>query len=459
MMKNNIYENQSINKLIVTFSLPAIFSLIVEMMTSVVDTSFAGHLGSQSESALTAMGLLSPLLAVFVALQTLFAISTAIMISKYLGRNDLLKLNNYFKSGFIMTLVVSISTSILVYFTMNPILSLLGAEAEVYELAQNYLQIIIVSNIFSAVGYTLTSTIRAFGNPKAEAIIIVLSVIINIIFNAVLTFGLQLGMIGIALGTLISEVVCAFLAIAYLVKNKNWFTSNSISLRAFLSMSYKMFKIGFAQTVIQLLGGLTAFIVNYQLLTVGGNSHIAMWNIANKMYMLMLMPIIGITQAVQTIIAYFNGKGDEVKKLMVVKKTIQYCFFYGIGITAAVFLFGKYILFIFTKDPELIASIMAIIKVIFITFPLLGVTYTIMTLLQVTGSEMKALIIGVTRQVVSVIPLVVVLPYIFEKYNIFSISPLFSIFFAIPLADILTLGIALLFFIKAKEIKNTDIKN
>lgn len=458
-MKDNIYESQSVNKLIMTFSLPAIFSLIIETMTSVVDTSFAGHLGSQSESALTAMGLLSPLLAVFVALQTLFAISTAIMISKYLGRNDMLKLNNYFKSGFIMTLVVSISTSLLVYLFIDPILSMLGAEAEVYNLAQDYLKIIIVSNIFSSVGYTLTSTIRAFGNPKAEAIIIVLSVIINIVFNAILTFGFQLGMVGIALGTLISEVVCALLSVVYLVKNKNWFTSNQFSFKVFVHMSYKMFTIGFAQTTIQLLAGVTAFIINYQLLTVGGNAHIAMWNIANKMYMLMLMPIIGITQAVQTIIAYFNGKGDEVKKLMVVKKTVQYCFFYGIGITVIVFLVGKYILFIFTGDQEIIESVMSIIKVIFITFPVLGVTYTIMTLLQVTGSEMKAVIIGITRQVVSVIPLVVVLPYIFEKYDIFNINPSFSIFFAIPLADILTLAIALLFFRKAKKITYTDSGN
>lgn len=455
-MKDNIYESQSVNKLIMTFSLPAIFSLIIETMTSVVDTSFAGHLGSQSENALTAMGLLSPLLAVFVALQTLFAISTAIMISKYLGRNDMLKLNNYFKSGFIMTLVVSISTSLLVYLFMDPILTMFGAEAEVYTLAQDYLKIIIISNIFSAAGYTLTSTIRAFGNPKAEAGIIVLSVIINIVCNAILTFGFQLGMVGIALGTLISEVVCAFLSVMYLVKNKNWFTSNRFSFKEFVYMLYKMFKIGFAQTTIQLLAGVTAFIVNYQLLAVGGNAHIAMWNIANKMYMLMLMPIIGITQAVQTIIAYFNGKGDELKKLMVVKKTVQYCFFYGIGITAIVFLAGKYILIIFTGDQAIIESVMSIIKVIFITFPILGITYTIMTLLQVTESEVKAVIIGITRQVVSVIPLVVVLPYIFEKYDVFSISPSFSIFFAIPLADILTLAIALLFFRKAKKTTYAD---
>ncbi|PIC98597.1 MATE family efflux transporter [Sporosarcina sp. P29] len=450
-MKTNVYESQSINRLILTFSIPAIFSLLIEMMTAVVDTSFAGHLGSQSESALTAMGLLSPLMAVFVALQTLFAISTAIMISTYLGRNDKTKLNNYFKSGFIMTIVVSASTSFLVYLFMHSILSMLGAEVEVYELAQDYLRIILISNIFSAIGYTLTSVIRAFGNPKAEAVIIVLSVVINVVGNVILTFGLQLGMVGIALGTLISEVVCALLAVMYLVKNHNWFTSNPISPKAFIAMSYNMFKVGFAQTTIQLLAGVTAFIVNYQLLTVGGNAHIAMWNIANKMYMLLLMPIIGITQAVQTIIAYFNGKGDEDKKLVVVKKTVQYCFFYGIGITAIVFLVGKYILVLFTGNQAIIDSVMSIIQVIFITFPILGVTYTIMTLLQVTGSEMKAVIIGVTRQVVSVIPLVIILPTIFEKYDIFTISPSFSIFFAIPLADILTLGMALSFFNTARS--------
>lgn len=371
----------------------------------------------------------------------------------------MLKLNNYFKSGFIMTLVVSISTSLLVYLFMDPILTMFGAEAEVYTLAQDYLKIIIISNIFSAVGYTLTSTIRAFGNPKVEAVIIVLSVIINIVGNTILTFVFKLGIVGIAMGTLISEVVCAFLSIAYLVKNKNWFTSNQFSFKMFVNMSYKMFKIGFAQTTIQFLAGVTAFIVNYQLLIVGGNSHIAVWNIANKMYMLMLMPIIGITQSVQTIIAYFNGKGDEVKKLIVVKKTVQHCFFYGIGITAIVFLFGKYILFIFTGDQAIIESVLSVIKIIFITFPMLGITYTIMTLLQVTESEMKAVIIGITRQVISVIPLVIVLPYIFEKYDIYSISPSFSIFFAIPLADILTLAIALLFFRKFKKAAYTDSRN
>ncbi len=450
-MHINNYESSSVNKLILRFSLPAIFSLLVEMMTSVVDTSFAGHLGSSSESALAAMGLLSPLFTSFVALQTLFAISTAIMISKYLGRNDRLTLNKYFQNGFIMTIVISISSSILVLFFMDPLLRNLGATEEVYTQAVAYLKIILVSNLFSAIGYTLTSTIRAFGNPKVEALIVTLSVIINVVFNAILTFGFQLGISGIALGTLISEVICALLSITFLIKNKSWFSWTNVSIKEHFLMAYQLFKIGFAQTAIQLLAGVSALIVNHQLLVTGGTLYLAIWNVANKIYLLMLMPIIGITQSVQTIIAYFDGKGAHAKKNETVTKTIYYSFFYGIAITIIVFLLGHQLLRLFTFDPLIQAPTMNVIRVIFSTFPLLGITFTIMTLLQVTGKEMHAVLLGIIRQVLAIVPLVIILPYLFSKQIIGGITPAFSLFFAIPLADLFTLGVAILFFKKTKS--------
>lgn len=79
-MKENIYEKKSVHSLVLYFSVPAIFSLIVEIMASVVDTAFAGHLGEISVDALTTMGLLSPVLSIYTAFQALFAVSTSIMI-------------------------------------------------------------------------------------------------------------------------------------------------------------------------------------------------------------------------------------------------------------------------------------------------------------------------------------------------------------------------------------------
>lgn len=446
-MNSTIYEQHSIPRLILTFSLPSIFALIVEMMTAVVDTAFAGHL-DQSEAALSAMGLLSPLLAAFVALQTLFAVSTAVMISRYMGRNDAMSLNRYFQNGILMTFVISLGSSMLIFLFLEPVLAFSGIQGDPAVLARDYLHIILISNIFSAFGYTLTSSVRAFGHPKMEAFIVTLSVVINIAANAALTFGLQLGMTGIALGTLVSEIVCALLAVWFLVRKGYWFHVTAVSFKDTATMSFQMLKIGVAQTVIQLLAGMTAYIVNRQLVTIGGNGHVAVWNISNKLYMLALMPIIGITQAVQTIVAFFDGREDDGRKRQTVNYTVWYCLVYGTVVTAAVYLFGKSVLRLFTPDATLIASAFSISKVIFITFPLLGITYTVMMLLQVTEREFQAVLLGMTRQIITIIPLVLLLPVLFSTFPIAGIEPAFSIFFAMPAADLLTLAVAFFLFRK-----------
>lgn len=123
-MKENIYERKSVHSLILYFSIPAIFSLIVEIMASVVDTAFAGHLGEISVDALTTMGLLSPVLSIYTAFQVLFAVSASIMVAKYL--KDQTVRDEYFITGFCMTVAASVGVSIVSYFIMPRLLSFFG---------------------------------------------------------------------------------------------------------------------------------------------------------------------------------------------------------------------------------------------------------------------------------------------------------------------------------------------
>ena len=165
-MEDNIYDRKSVNSLILYFSVPAVLSLIVEIMASVVDTAFAGHLGPLAVDALTAMGLITPILNLFTAIQALFAVSTSIFIAKYLNQKE--KRDEFLLTGIVMSFVISALVSGVAYIALDPILNALGAEGVVYDLAASYLKIQLLSNIFSAMGYTLTSSIRAFGNPKME---------------------------------------------------------------------------------------------------------------------------------------------------------------------------------------------------------------------------------------------------------------------------------------------------
>ncbi len=437
---SNIYEEKTVQKLMLTFSIPSIFALIIEISTSVIDTVFAGNITGQSSNALAAMGLLSPLLAIFTALQTLFAVSTSIMIAKY--TNDKERLNKNFIVGIIMTLVVSILTSIFIFIFINPILNLLGAKGSILNLAKQFLQIQLISNIFSSIGYTLASAIRAFGFPNIEFRIIWFAVIINIFFNAILTFGFSLGIKGIALGTLISELLCAFITFSWLVRKKLLVSKIKFKSKEFINILKDIFIIGISQTIIQILAGCTGFFINMSLLKFGNQSYIAVWNVVQNIYMLMLMPIVGISQGSQIILAYFGSINNKEKINQTIKISIIYGIIYGLISTLFIVFRGNIVLSLFGMDTVIKDVALEVIKIVFITFPFTGILYTIITLLQVTEREVKSVILALTRQVFSFIPFVIILPLIFSNLNT-KIATSMSIFFAIPIADLLSTIVAI----------------
>lgn len=326
-MEKNIYESKSILRLVATFSFPAIFSLLMEIMTSVVDTIFAGHLGTDSVDALTAMGLLAPLLNIFTAIQALYAVSTSILIARHLNNQS--ERDGYFSTGILCTLLVSMTVSALSYWGIESILHLLGAKQMVFVFAKDYLQIQLLSNIFSALGYTFTSSIRAFGYPKTEMLITALSIVTNIIANVIFAFGLHMGLAGLALGTLFSEIFCMLLALIWLLQKKFLPALRHVEKTKHFSRAWELFRLGFAQTIIQLLGGCTGFFMNHSFMLYGTLHYVAIWNMVQKIYTLFLMPIVGITQGIQTIIAYYSGHQKETQKRETIRCTVVCTMLYG----------------------------------------------------------------------------------------------------------------------------------
>lgn len=433
-METNIYENKSLTKLIFIFGVPSILSLMIEMLTGIVDTAFAGNLPGVGDSALSAMALISPILGIFIALQTLFAMSTGILISKYL--NDPERQNTSYITGIVMSLAVSTVTSILCYFSLPGILSALGAQGQIFLLAKKYLKIQLLSNIFSSVGYTLTCCIRAFGFPKDEVKIITISVVINIIFNYIFAFLFNMGISGLAWGTLISEIVCALCSIVFLVRKKLWFHKEPLSLTNFFHSAWELFKIGIAQTAIQVLGCGTGFIINARLLTLGSMTHVAAWSIVQRIYTFVLMPIVGLTQGVQSIISYFSGNDDQEKIDTVSKRTMLLSGTYGFIALLLMMRFGQNIAAVFGGSHEIIALAKIILFIVFLGFPFIGVLYTDMTLLQVTNHEFASVLLILSRQVFILIPLVYIVPYLVSLGSL-SLSPIMALFLCMPLADVL----------------------
>ncbi|MEG0177915.1 MAG: MATE family efflux transporter [Oscillospiraceae bacterium] len=434
-MKQNIYEQKSLTKLIFIFGIPSILSLMIEMLTGVVDTVFAGNLPNIGESALAAMAIISPILGIFTALQTLFAMSTGILIAKYLNHEQ--KQKTRYTTGVVMSAIMALITSFVCYFSLSAILTALKADGQIFILAKQYLQIQLISNIASSIGYTLTCCIRAFGYPKTEVKIITCAVGVNIVFNFIFAFVFNLGIAGLALGTLVSESVCAISAILFLIKKKLWISNERIPIRSFMHSAFELFKIGIAQTAIQVLGGCTGFVLNARLLSLGSMMHVAAYSVVQRIYTFVLMPIVGLTQGVQNIISYFSGNDDNVKIKKVSKITMLLCSGYGFIALLAVLLFGQNLASLFGGNFEITAIAKTVLLIVFMGFPLIGILYTDMTLLQVTQHELASVLLILSRQVFFLIPLVYLIPYLITLTGI-NVEAVMSLFFCMPVADLLS---------------------
>ncbi|MEG0020122.1 MAG: MATE family efflux transporter [Oscillospiraceae bacterium] len=444
-MKQNIYEHKSLTRLIFIFGIPSTISLMIEMLTGIVDTAFAGNLPVIGDSALSAMALISPVLGIFTALQTLFAMSTGILIARYL--NDAESQNRSYTTGVVMSVVLSALTSLVCYLTLPNILSALGAQGEIFTLAKQYMGVQLFSNIFSSLGYTLTCCIRAFGFPKMEVKIITGAVCVNIAFNFIFAFVFNMGIFGLALGTLVSESVCAFCSFVFLVKNRLWIPSEALPPACFIKSVWELFKIGIAQTAIQILGGCTGFVINSRLLSLGSMSHVAAWSVVQRIYTFTMMPIVGITQGVQNIIAYFSGNQSHEKISQVSKRTIILCTSYGFIAMALMMGFGQNLAAIFGGSNEIVEIANVILFIVFLGFPLIGVLYTHVTLLQVTEHEFASVLLILSRQVFFLMPLIYIVPYLVTVANL-GISPTIALFFCMPIADFLSVIFGM--FVKRK---------
>lgn len=453
MSHEKLFENKSIQHLIVLFSFPTIFSLVLESFVSMIDTAFAGHLGSMSSIALSAMGLLTPILQILLAAQLIFGVSTSIVVSKRLGEKNQEKVNETFTIGFYGCGVFSTAISLLIFLLQDPLLFVLGASGEVRRYALQYLNLALIFNIFNSLGYMLVNMIRVFGYPKMEIIIGVISTLSNVFFNVLFTFILGLGFIGIAFATLTSSVIYFSCAVLFLMHKKLWMKKVHLIINPSKEILISIIKIGFVQFLMQALNSVSGFVINRRLIGLGYVSSIGAFAICNNINTVILLPLIGLTQGSQSVIAYFHGRQNHQSERIAKQKIVNYSLIYALVITIVSLLWTRPLLMIFTSDESLIQSAIPILRIMVAGFPFMGIIYTLITFMQVSKEEAKASQLEVVRQIVLLIPLVIVFSVLFSRFNIFNISAEQGMFLAFPLTNMI---IVLFYFKKIKTIYKDD---
>lgn len=452
----NILGKNKISMLLLKFSIPAIIALITTAIYNIADQIFIGHSVGFLGNAAT--NITFPIISICTSIILLTGIGTSACFSIALGEKNIQKAKEIIGNGLFLNIFFSISFTILLLLNIEKILLIFGATKDILPYAMTYTKITALGIPFLIFFSAITFWVRADGSPKFAMGITLTGAITNIILDPIFIFGLDLGMAGAALATIIGQFLSACLALFYLMKK---FKSFKITLASFISPKLNIirhiFLLGMSQSANQLGLMLVQITMNNVLTYYGSRSiygaeiPLACVGIILKINILFLYIIIGISQGAQPILGYNIGSKQYDRVIKTIKLALK-CDSV-VSITAFILFqtFPREIISIFgtgTEEYFLFAE----------KFFRIFMFFTFANFIQIfagnffsaIGRGKIGLFIAITRQFLFLLPSIIFLPMIFG---------IEGIFFSAPTADILALSITM-YFLKREyvKIKNLEIE-
>ena len=438
---------EKVLNLLVKFSIPAIIGMLVNGLYTIVDRIFVGNGVGSLGMAGAAIGI--PISFILMAFGMLIGIGANTLVSIRLGEQKKEEAEQIMGNAFVLLVTIPIFLTITGLYFLEPLLSLLGASEAVMPYAKTFISIILSGAVLQTVGFGMNNFIRSEGNPKTAMLTMIIGAVLNIILNPLFIFVFKMGIAGSAIATVISQGVSSAWVLYYFIWGKSMLKLRVKNFSLRLNIVGKILSLGAAPFLMQLAASVLNAIMNNSLINYGGDVAVSAMSAVMSIALLFLMPIFGINQGVQPIIGYNYGaqKYDRVKqalKLAVFAATIIVLI--GFAVTQ---LFSQQLMAMFNKkDVELIALGVHALRVFLIFMPVIGFQIVSANYFQAVGKPMQASFLSLSRQVLILIPALLILPRYFG---------LDGVLYAGPLADLVSslITASFLFF----ELRHLDSKH
>nr|WP_286208013.1 MATE family efflux transporter [Clostridium caldaquaticum] len=404
------------------FSIPAIIGMLVNALYNVVDRMFIGNGVGSLGIAGTTIGF--PIMLIIMSFGMLIGVGANSLVAIKLGEQKKDEAELIMGNALTLLILVSLVISFFGLIFLNPLLKTFGASETVLPYAKEYMRIILLGTVFQSVGFGMNNFIRSEGNPKIAMITMLIGAILNTILDPLFIFVFKWGIAGGAYATIISQAVSAIWVLYYFTSGRSTLRLHKKYFKLELNTVGKITAIGAAPFAMQLAASVQNAIMNKSLTTYGGDIAVSGMGIVMSIITLIVMPIFGINQGVQPIIGYNYGaqKYDRVKeglKLGIIAATIIVC----VGFVV-IRLFPSELVAMFNKkDASLIEFGTWALKRFTIFLPIIGFQIVAANYFQAVGKPKQAGILSLSRQVLLLIPALLILPRFFGIDGVVSAGP------------------------------------
>jgi len=413
---------EKILNLILKFSIPAIVGMLVNALYNVVDRIFVGK--GVGDLALAGITVEFPISLVIMAFTMLIGLGASTLISIRLGQHKDQEAEQIMGNALILMLIVSALITIFGLSFLRPLLTAMGASADVMPYALDYGGIILAGTVFFMFGMGANNFIRAEGNPRVAMLTMLIGAITNIILDPIFIYGFGWGIKGAAIATVIAKAVSAVWVMHYFLSGRGHL---KLSLsRVSLNRTYVIgiLTLGAAPFAMQMAASLLNVILNNSLYTYGGDLALAGMGIVSSISTLLLMPLFGLNQGLQPIIGYNYGANnyDRVKEALL--KGMAAATIISVTGFLVINIFPSQLVRLFTNEgAELVNLGTKALKTFLMALPIIGAQVIGASYFQAIGKPKHAAFLSLSRQILLLIPAILLLPRFLGLEGIFYAGP------------------------------------
>lgn len=435
-----------IGKLLLKLSIPTVVAQLINMLYNLVDRIYIGRIPETGSLALTGVGVCMPLIMIVSAFAALVSSGGAPRASIFMGKqdNDMAEktLGNCFSAQIIISALL---TAALLIWNKELLMSF-GASENTISFASDYMNIYALGTVFVQLTLGMNSFITAQGFTKTAMISVIIGAVCNIVLDPVFIFGLNMGVKGAALATIISQAVSCIWVLVFLFGKKSLIRLKKENMRLHAGIIFPCLALGTAAFIMQASESVISVCFNSSLLHYGGDIAVGAMTILTSVMQFAMLPMQGIAQGAQPIISYNYGarNGSRVKRAFGL--LLRTCLTYSVLLWAAIMLVPNVFVSIFTPDQTLAAFTAPALRIYLGGILLFGIQIACQMTFTSLGKAVNSIIVAVVRKFVLLLPLIYIMPHI-------ASDPTMGVYMAEPIADIIAVTFtAILFFFQFKKV-------
>lgn len=431
---------ERIRKLLVQYAVPAIIAMTASSLYNMVDSIFIGH--GVGPLAISGLALTFPLMNLAAAFGSLVGVGAATLVSMRLGQRDYDTAGKVLGNVFMLNLIIGVAFSIVTLLFLDPILYFFGASEATVGYAREYMTVILLGNVITHMYLGLNSVLRASGHPRKAMYATINTVVINTVLDPLFIYGFDWGIRGAAIATVLAQVISLVWQFRILSDRRELLHFRRGIYRLHAKIVRDILAIGMSPFLMNLAACFIVILINKGLKEFGGDLSIGAYGIVNRVAFFFVMVVMGLNQGMQPIAGYNFGAQQYDRVLRVLKLT-------AIGatcVTTCGFLLGELMprlaVSLFTKDAELVRLAAEGMRITFVCFPIIGFQMVATNFFMSIGMAGKAIFLSLSRQLLFLLPGLVLLPPLFDQYTQWNGS--WGVWCAMPLSDLLASIVAFL---------------